>query len=231
MEGCIERFGKRFNAFRQMAHDWLRREKCQNFTRYLYEKKRTQLLEVVLRRNMGYVMKRLHVFEILACILLLGLSGCLTSARNYFSIPNINSQWKANQAKNQAKMESSTEFLEAWKGHHVSKAIQRLGPATQITGDEAGGRIYIWELQQQKRVPTQVTPPKPQTQAQTRATMRWNSLSRQWEYESETGPKPQSFSDLLLDMQRSQRWEMKTYNRQLMFFTRADGTIYHWLIK
>ena len=166
-------------------------------------------------------MKELHFSSFFVCILLLGLSGC--------TMPTALNQNKVN-----------TDFMDIWIGRHISGVIGRRGPATQITDDEAGGRIYIWVEHHQKTVrqPYTIDPPKQQTptskQTATSGEMRWNPLFNRWEYESETKTTypEKSFSDRLLEMQTRTKYRKETVTTtgRVMFYTRADGTIYHWLI-
>jgi hypothetical protein len=168
-----------------------------------------------------YFMKELHVSSFFACILLLGLSGC--------TMPTALNQNKPN-----------TDFMDTWIGHHISGVIRRMGPATQITEDQAGGRIYIWVQHHQKTVrqPYTIDPPKQQTPISkktiTSGEMRWNPLFNRLEYESETKTTypEKSFSDRLLEMQTRTKYRKETVTTtgRMMLYTRADGTIYHWLI-
>ena len=164
----------------------------------------------------------------------------------------LNAAWHQKATKKDKAVRSLEQTLNLWIGHHISECIQRLGPATQITDDGAGGRIYIWVEHHQRidHKPYFVVPPKqhesnhshtlnvPQ-ETTTRGTIRWDPLFERWEYESETKPTFQ-----IPDISRTVREADKTepqpqlrfkkvtenYTGRVMFYTRFDGTIYHWLI-
>ena len=146
----------------------------------------------------------------------------------------------------------NTDFMDRWIEHHISGIIRRMGPATQITDDGTGGRIYIWVEHHQRTVhnPYFVVPPKQHTsnhshtlnipqETTTRGTMRWDPLFERWEYESETKPTSQipDISRTVREADRTEpqpqlRFKKVTENHtgRVMFYTRDDGTIYHWLI-
>ena len=164
--------------------------------------------------------RRLLVFPVY--VLLLGLLGCAMSVKQDDSLERLK------------------RALDSRIGHHISSVIQTAGPPTQITDDEAGGQIYIWVLHDQKivRRPYTVDSSRQQTltskQTTTSGQARWNSLFNRWEYKSETRTTypEKSFSDRLLEMQRKTKYrtETVTTTTRMMFYTRADGTIYHWLV-
>ncbi len=146
----------------------------------------------------------------------------------------------------------NTDFMDTWIGHHISGIIRGMGPATQITDDGAGGRIYIWveHYQRTAHKPYLVVPPKQHTsnhshtlnvpqETKTRGTMRWDPLLERWEYESET-KSTSRIPDISRTVREADRVEpqpqlrfktsTKNYTSRVMFYTRSDGTIYHWLI-
>lgn len=200
-------------------------------------------------------MKKLSIFVFLVCILLPGLSGCTTSRRVSVRERMLNAAWQQKETKKDKVIRSLEQTLNSWVGRHISRGIQRLGPATQITGDEAGGRIYIWTEHSQKTthkpyvtMKTQQSAPTPSIaiteeprETTTRGTMRWNSLFKWWEYEYETKPTHRipNISRTIMEADNSvQRLqpqlrlekEVITTTRHIMFYTRSDGTIYHWLV-
>lgn len=155
-------------------------------------------------------MKKFHVFAFLVCILLLGLSGCMTSGKVSRRERMLNAAWdhqKATRREKEVKKEKQKrareriikKFMNSWIGKPVSSYIRKVGPATQITDDGSGGRIYVWE--KMSRFP----------RATTRRTERWDHYFQRPKYELETVIRP-------------------GVSNRLMFYTRADGTIYHWLI-
>ena len=197
-------------------------------------------------------MKKLSVFVFLVCILLPGLSGCTTSRRMSMRERILNAAWQQKETKKDKEIRSLEQTFNFWIGHHISGCIQRLGPATQITDDEAGGRIYIWVEHHQKtdHNPYFVVPPKQHTsnhshtlnvprETTTRGTLRWNPLFERLEYESETKPTHRipDISRTVTEADRTQpqpQLRVKTVTKnstyRVMFYTRSDGTIYHWLI-
>ena len=178
-------------------------------------------------------MKKLYLSSFSICILFLGLLGC--------TMPGVLNQNRPN-----------TDFMDRWIGHHISGIIRRVGPATQITEDGAGGRIYIWVEHHQRTVhnPYFVVPPKQHTsnhnhtlngpqETTTRGTMRWDPIFGRWEYESKTKPTPR-IPDISRTVREADRTEpqpqlrfkkvTENYTGRVMFYTRSDGKIYHWLI-
>ena len=197
-------------------------------------------------------MKKLNFFVFLVCILLTGLSGCTTSRGMSMRERVLNAAWHQKETKKDEAIRSLEQTLNLWIGHHISKCIQRLGPATQITDDEAGGQIYIWVEHHQRTVhnPYFVVPPKqhmsnhshtlnvPQ-ETKTRGTIRWNHLFERWEYESETKPTYR-IPDISRTVREADKTEpqpqlrfkkvTESYTSRVMFYTRSNGMIYHWLI-
>ena len=195
-------------------------------------------------------MKKLSVFVFLVCILLPGLSGCTTSGRMSMRERILNAAWHQRKIEKDQTIRSFEQTFNSWVGHPVSGVIRRMGPATQITDDEASGRIYIWveHYQRTNHTPYLVVPPKQNTsttritieqpqQTTTRGTMKWSPLFERWEYESETKPtyRPRINMDVPetgrteLPQLRFQK-EIVTTTTSIMFYTRNNGTIYHWLI-
>ena len=155
-------------------------------------------------------MKRLRVFPIIASILLLGLSGCMTSGKVSMRERMLNAAWdhqEATRREKEAKKEQQKrarariigQFMNSWIGKPVSSYIRKVGPANQIAADGAGGRIYVWE--KMSHLP----------RATTRRIEHWDHYFQRSEYELETVISP-------------------GVSNRLMFYTRADGTIYHCLI-
>ena len=155
-------------------------------------------------------MERFCAFVILSCILLLGLSGCMTSGKVSRRERMLNAAWahqESTQREKEAKKEKQKrartriieQFMNSWIGKPVSSYIHKVGPATQIADDGSGGRIYIWE--KMSHLP----------RATTRRIEHWDHYFQRPEYELETVISP-------------------GVSNRLMFYTRPDGVIYHWLI-
>ena len=53
------------------------------------------------------------------------------------------------------KTQQTLESLELWKGDPISKVIRKWGSPHGITDDDAGSKIYIWQMQ----IPVQTLPP------------------------------------------------------------------------
>lgn len=194
-------------------------------------------------------MKKLSVFVFWICILLTVLSGCTASRGTSMRERILNAAWHQKETRKDKAIGSLERTFDLWIGRHISGCIQRLGPATQITDDGSGGRIYIWVEHHQRTFhnPYFVVPPQQHTSnhshtlnvpqgTRTRGTMRWEPLLKRWEYESETKPTSLPYiSRTVREVDRTQpqlrfKKETKNYIGRLMFYTRDDGTIYHWLI-
>lgn len=196
-------------------------------------------------------MKKLSVFVFWICILLIVLSGCTASRGMSMRERVLNAAWHQKETKKDKAISSLERTFNLWVGHHISGIIRRMGPATQIADDGAGGRIYIWIEHHQRTVHTPyfVVPPKQHTsnhnhtlnvpqETTTRGTMRWDPIFGRWEYESETKPTSQipDISRTVKEADRTQpqpqlrfKTETKNDTAHIMFYARADGTIYHWL--
>ena len=120
-------------------------------------------------------MKKLRVFSILVCILLLGFPGCITPLRSpsldelhrrAMAATDENLKMKAKRGPSIVQIMNSWN---SWKGHQISEFIRQKGPATQISPDGADGQIYIWVEAYQRSVP-QIYPSQ---QTTTRGTTRW----------------------------------------------------------
>ena len=178
-------------------------------------------------------MKKLFFFLFPVLILLLGLSGCAMSMEE------------------QRALESLEKDLDSLIGHHISFCIRKMGPPNQTTDDGAGGHIYIWEEYSQRVIskPYMVESPRqptktpsvttPTVQTKTRGKMRWDPVFERWEFESETESTSsrRSISDIVREADNSVpqrqlrfRYETRTSTGRIMFYTRDDGTIYHWLL-
>ena len=59
------------------------------------------------------------------------------------------------QLSPEEKIQQTLESLESWKGDPISKAIRKWGSPHGITDDDAGSKIYIWQMQ----LPVQTLPP------------------------------------------------------------------------
>ncbi len=201
------------------------------------------------------------------CITPAGVEPCRLGSRNECSCPRCIAQLQQEQTRQRLAIDKAAkqqrlvaDLMNKFKGHPISKVIMVQGPATRIADDGAGGKIYVWEAKRQKTVskrswefvtpPKQstpfprITPPPVQQRTTTRGTMRWNSIFRRWEFESETGPTypefqiPDIASDIASILEsdpepvpqlRTER-ETHTYTQRVMLYTRPNGTIYHWLM-
>lgn len=168
---------------------------------------------------------------------------------------NLNRRIQNPERKSSSNEPSIKEMMDSLKGHHISEVIRGGGPADQVVSDEAGGRIYIWVFQEQRKIPKHrwgTEPqkpsrniPTPQRQTQrttTDGTMRWNPILKQWEFKSETRSDPGlKTPDISGDLARilndepprsrlKVEYETRTYTQRIMLYTRSDGTIYHYLI-
>ena len=56
------------------------------------------------------------------------------------------------------KIQQTLESLESWKGDPISKAIREWGSPHGITSDDAGSKIYIWQIPAQTFLPRQEHP-------------------------------------------------------------------------
>ncbi len=74
------------------------------------------------------------------CIASLLAAGCAvpTYLRNPSEPP---------QPSPEEKIQQTLESLESWKGDPISKAIREWGAPHGITDDDAGSKIYIWQMQ------------------------------------------------------------------------------------
>ncbi len=150
--------------------------------------------------------------------------------------------------------EKFAETMNAWKGHHISGVIQRLGPPDNVVSDEAGGKIYVWIEHKQTSVPQYSYESVPQNnpiyvppvtlpqRTTTKGEMRWNPYLEKWEWKSESTTQSKNTPDPLGAILKAQsttpqkrlvtKYATSTRSSHLMFFARHNGTIYHWnLIK
>ena len=98
--------------------------------------------------------------------------------------------------------EKIQQTLESWKGDPISKAIREWGSPHGITDDDAGSKIYIWQMQ----IPVQT------------------SLSRQ-ERRILSRRQPSGLQHL------SETSLSTDYIYEFMFYTNADGVIYKTFAK
>ena len=149
--------------------------------------------------------------------------------------------------------EKFAETMNAWKGHHISGAIQKLGPPDNVVSDEAGGKIYVWIEHKQMSIPqysyesvpqdnSVYVPPVTQPQrTSTQGEMRWNPYLGKWEWKSESTTQTQTTPDPLGAVLKAQsttpqkqlvtKYETRTRSYYFMFYARHDGTIYHWNLR
>lgn len=207
-------------------------------------------------KKLSIVLLALLVF---GCGIHTGTQRCRLGSMNECDCPRCVKFFTENKPKTVNKSSinkpSIEETLNSLKGHHISEVIRKVGPASQVASDEAGGRIHIWVFQEQRKIPKHrwVTEPQkplrniptPQRQTQrttTDGTMRWNPILKQWEFKSETRSDPGlKIPDISGDLVRSLNdkpprsrlkveYETRTNTQRIMLYTRPDGTIYHCLI-
>ena len=124
-------------------------------------------------------MKKLNVFVFSVCILLLGLSGCITPVGTQQRGPTIS----------QLNSLLSADATERWKGRHISDFLQHSGPANQIAADGAGGQIYVWvhEYEMQRRVKKRpLSPPRTEPIGAAALLLELSRQRRQWTTETYT---------------------------------------------
>lgn len=172
-------------------------------------------------------MKRLRnfIFVFSVCLLFSESLGCIAPV----------STRQSSFTTEDAKAILQLAINDKWKGHHISGLIQFKGPADQLTSDAAGGLIYIWResFTQQRRVRIQSPVSRTPKKTKTRGAVRWNPLTEQWEFESQTGPvdTPPDAAEVLSQLHRQRRIETYKEHFRIMVYVRADGTIYHCLVK
>lgn len=114
---------------------------------------------------------------------------------------------------------STKQVMNSWMGSHISEVIRSWGPPQQIVTDGAGGQIYIWSSQ-----PT-IPPVTQPTTTETRGEMRYNPLTRKYEWVETTKQKsPQTVPGVMVEVLSHSR-------RVRMFYARPNGIIYHWRSK
>ena len=102
------------------------------------------------------------------------------------------------------------ETMNAWKGHHISSAILKIGPPDNVVSDEAGGKIYVWIEHKQMSIPqysyesvpqdnpVYVPPVTQQQRTSTQGEMRWNPYLEKWEWKSKSTTQTQNTPNSLL---------------------------------
>lgn len=132
------------------------------------------------------------------------ISGCIATTTTTFD-----EEW----------LEFDTKLLKAMKtneGHHISTVIQRMGPPTYKTSDEAGGTIYVWTVDPVslpvQPPPATITPPSSHGTLLTQTTSRmlyWQRIEKEKDHRYQ-----------------SNRWRQKMLAMKRMFYVRPNGTIY-----
>ena len=109
--------------------------------------------------------------------------------------------------------ETIKKTMNSWMGSHISDVIHQWGPYNQVTEDGRGGRIYIWQLQQQIPMPqtSSVRPPPPV---------------------SGSGKSvPGVITDILrykIANERATTYTTINITHSWMFYVRPNGIVYHW---
>ena len=73
--------------------------------------------------------------------------------------------------------------LESWNGTHISEAVQKWGSPHEITGNEVGPKIYIWQTSLQTLLPQQKQQPSSSESSNKRQSVPDPSLSMDNMYE------------------------------------------------
>lgn len=112
--------------------------------------------------------------------------------------------------------------MKKWEGSHISQLIQRLGPPTYKTSDEAGGTIYVWRIDPASLPPLPAHPPLVNPPAQTPTSSINSAISQaasRFLHQEAVRRRIQS---------HNQRMEVyqKILAMKQMFYVRPDGTIY-----
>lgn len=146
-------------------------------------------------------MKIKIVLIVLLCVF---ISGCIATTTTTFD-----EEW----------LEFDTKMRKAMKtnvGHHISTVVQRMGPPTYKTSDEAGGLIYVWTVDPNSLPvdppPATIIPPSSQGTPLTRATSRmlyWQRIEKEKDYRYKSNQR------------RQKMLAMKS-----MFYVRPNGIIY-----
>ncbi|MDE0012711.1 MAG: hypothetical protein OXU36_16300 [Candidatus Poribacteria bacterium] len=108
--------------------------------------------------------------------------------------------------------------MKTWEGSHISQLIQKLGPPTYKTPDEAGGTIYIWMIDPASLPPLREYTPlyPPSTQTPPRSV---SSAINQFLHQETVRRRIQSRN-------QHKEFRQKILAMKRMFYVRSDGTIY-----
>ena len=132
---------------------------------------------------------------------------------------------------------TTRQVMNSWMGSHISELIRSWGPPQQIVTDGAGGKIYIWSWQ--VTAPPPIVPPPTQTDSittQTRGEMRYNPLTRKYEWVEVTQQvKPQTVPSLPTVLSEVSQRRLEAAQKRAaqqprvrMFYVRQNGIIYYW---
>ena len=113
--------------------------------------------------------------------------------------------------------------MKTWEGSHISQLIQRIGPPTYKSSDEAGGTIYIWQIDPAALPPLSDYSPlyPPSTQTSPRSMMSALSQATSLFLYREAVRKRIHHQNQRMKVQQ------KILAMKRMFYVRSDGTIYH----
>ena len=112
--------------------------------------------------------------------------------------------------------------MKTWEGLHISQLIQRTGLPTYKTSDEAGGIIYVWQIDPASLPSLRVYPPlyAPSTQVPARSMISAIAQSTSIFLHQETVRKR------IQSRNQSMEVRQKILAMKRMFYVRSDGTIY-----
>ena len=112
--------------------------------------------------------------------------------------------------------------MKTWEGSHISQLIQRTGPPTYKTSDEAGGTIYVWQIDPASLPPLSVYSPlyAPSTQVPAPSMTSAISQATSLFFHQETVRRRIQSRNQLMEARE------KILAMKRMFYVRPDGTIY-----
>lgn len=112
--------------------------------------------------------------------------------------------------------------MKTWEGSHISQLIQRLGPPTQKTSDEASGTIYIWKVDPAFLPPLypleHIEPPRAQSAPHSTNHALVQATGRLL-YRQRIEKRDKHHREML-------RLHQRMLAMKRMFYVRPDGTIY-----
>ena len=147
---------------------------------------------------------------VLILIVLLIVTGCVTT-----TTPSLMDEQREFEIK-------LLKTMKTWEGSHISQLVQRVGPPTEKTSDEASGTIYIWKIDPSSLPPLYPyehiehpriqSPPRTTDQALVQSTSRLIYLQR-------ITKRDQHYYEMA-------KLHQRMLSMKRMFYVRPDGTIY-----